>query len=103
MLNNSNNGYAQAQPLVPAMTDTHEFSIEGHKLVAHALNPSAPGEPIFLIHGITASINFWGSDQFPIFLEQGPTYLLSVPGPFKPALRKKQSFACRSFLLLKAA
>ena len=86
MLNNSNSGYSQAQPFVPAMTATYEFNIEGHKLVARALNPSASGEPIFLIHGITGSINFWGSDQFPIFLEQGPTYLLSLPGHYPATL-----------------
>jgi pimeloyl-ACP methyl ester carboxylesterase len=64
------------------MTTIHEIEVEGHKLVARALNPEAPGEPIFLIHGITASINFWSPDQFPLFLEHGPTYLLSLPGHY---------------------
>lgn len=86
MLNNSNDGCYQDQHLILSMTDTHEINVEGHKLVARALNPSASGEPIFLIHGITTSINFWSSEQFPIFLEQGPTYLLSLPGHYPAAL-----------------
>lgn len=68
-----------------AMTATHELNIEGHKLVVQALNPGAQGEPIFLIHGIIASINFWSADQFPIFFDHGPTYLLSLPGHY-PAM-----------------
>lgn len=60
----------------------HQVQIEGQTLVAQALNPTAPGRPIILIHGITASINFWGADQYPIFCDYGPTYLLSLPGHY---------------------
>ena len=64
------------------MTTSHALYANGHKLVAKSLNPEADGAPIILLHGITASINFWGADQFPIFCQQGPTYCLSLPGHY---------------------
>ena len=60
------------------------MQIDGHKLTVLALNPDTPGQPIILLHGITASVNFWGGLEkyHPAFLEHGPCYALSLPGHF---------------------
>ncbi len=63
------------------MTD-HTLTIDQHKLVAHSTASSSNGSPIILLHGITASINFWGSDQLALFSQFGPTYSLSLPGHY---------------------
>jgi pimeloyl-ACP methyl ester carboxylesterase len=62
----------------------YEMQVDGHKLVALALNPDTPGQPIVLLHGITASINFWGDLEkyHPVFLKHGPCYALSLPGHY---------------------
>ena len=64
------------------MSTPHPIHVDGHRLAALSLNPSAPGSPIILIHGISASVNFWSAEQFPIFCKNGPTYLLSLPGHY---------------------
>ena len=77
------------------MSDVHTLHVEDHTLVALALNaPDTPGHPVILIHGIAASVRFWGQDQIPAFLEQGPCYALSLPGhypaEFPPGFQKEQ-------------
>jgi pimeloyl-ACP methyl ester carboxylesterase len=63
------------------MSEVHTLHVGGHKLVAVALNASdTPGHPVILLHGISGSVRFWGPDQIPAFLEQGPCYALSLPG-----------------------
>ena len=65
------------------MYATHKMQVEGHKLVALALNPDTPGQPIILLHGISHSIYVWVTDT--IFLEHGPCYALSLPGHYPAA------------------
>ena len=77
------------------MSETHTLHVDGHKLVAVGLNPpDTPGQPVILLHGILGSVRFWGQDQIPAFLEQGPCYALSLPGhypaAFPPGLEKEQ-------------
>ena len=67
------------------MMEYQTLSIEGHTLAALCLNPGATGEPIILIHGITASISSWQVNPWPYVLEQGPCYSLSLPGHFPAA------------------
>jgi len=54
------------------MPDLSEFNIEGHTLVAQPINPGASGEPVILLHGITASLYGWQFTPWPLLLEQGP-------------------------------
>ena len=77
------------------MSEIHTLHVEGHTLAATALNaPDTPGHPVILIHGINGSVRFWGQDQIPAFLEQGPCYALSLPGhypaAFPPDFQKEQ-------------
>jgi pimeloyl-ACP methyl ester carboxylesterase len=58
----------------------HTLHIEGHKLVALALNPEALGEPIILLHGINLAPQFWLTDS--VFVEHGPCFALSLPGHY---------------------
>jgi pimeloyl-ACP methyl ester carboxylesterase len=68
------------------MSEVHTLHVDGHKLVAVALNaPDTPGQPVILLHGILGSVRFWGQDQIPTFLEQGPCYALSLPGHYPAA------------------
>lgn len=68
------------------MSKTHTLYVDGHKLVAVGLNaPNTPGQPVILLHGISGSVRFWGQDQIPVFLEQGPCYALSLPGHYPAA------------------
>ena len=68
------------------MSSIHTLHIDGHKLVALALNaPDTPGDPVILLHGIGGSVRFWGPDQTPAFLEQGPCYALTLPGHYPAA------------------
>ena len=77
------------------MSQVHTLQVDGHKLVALALNAAdTPGQPVILLHGISGSVRFWGDDQTPAFLEQGPCYALSLPGhypaAFPPGFQKEQ-------------
>jgi pimeloyl-ACP methyl ester carboxylesterase len=65
------------------MFATHEMQVEGQKLVALALNPDTPGQPIILLHGITHSVYVWVTDT--TFREHGPCYALSLPGHYPAA------------------
>ena len=68
------------------MSKVHTLHVDGHRLAAIALNaPDTPGQPIILLHGITSSVRFWGHDQIPAFLAQGPCYALSLPGHYPAA------------------
>ncbi len=68
------------------MPKVHTLHVNGHKLVAVALNASdTPGHPVALLHGISGSVRFWGQDQIPAFLEQGPCYALTLPGHYPAA------------------
>jgi pimeloyl-ACP methyl ester carboxylesterase len=76
------------------MPDLYEFNIEGHTLAALPINPGASGEPVILLHGITSSVYTWLVDPWPVLLEQGPCYALSLPGHyparFPPGFRREQ-------------
>ena len=76
------------------MPDLCEFIIEGHRLAALPINPGATGEPVILLHGITSSVYAWQVNPWPILLEQGPCYALSLPGhypaQFPPGFRREQ-------------
>jgi len=67
------------------MTEHQTFDIEGHTLAALLLNPGAMGEPVILVHGISASIATWQVNPLPFILEQGPCYSLSLPGHYPAA------------------
>jgi pimeloyl-ACP methyl ester carboxylesterase len=69
--------------------------INGHTIAALNLNPvDTPGQPVILLHGIGSSIHFWGDDQTPTFLKQGPCCSVSLPGhypaSFPNGFRKEQ-------------
>ncbi len=66
------------------MLKTHEMHIEGHKIVALALNPDAAGAPIILLHGIAGSADFWITDD--VFTRYGPCYALNLPGHYPSVL-----------------
>jgi pimeloyl-ACP methyl ester carboxylesterase len=90
------------------MSGVHTLHVEGHTLVALTLNePDTLGHPVILIHGINSSVRFWGQDQIPAFLEQGPCYALSLPGhypaAFPPGFQKEQLTAERIARVLAAA
>ncbi|MBN1219557.1 MAG: alpha/beta hydrolase [Anaerolineae bacterium] len=65
-------------------TTQYEIQADGHKLIALPLNPTMPGRPIILLHGITASVSFWADleNYHPVFLKHGPCYALSLPGHY---------------------
>lgn len=67
------------------MVGTHEMQIDGHKIVALSLNPETAGIPVILIHGITASVNFWDMEYLKPFCNIGPCYALSLPGHYPAA------------------
>ena len=76
------------------MPDLCEFNVEGQRLAALPINPGASGEPVILLHGITASVYTWQVNPWPVILEQGPCYALSLPGhypaQFPPGFRREQ-------------
>jgi pimeloyl-ACP methyl ester carboxylesterase len=60
--------------------------VDGHRIAVRPLNAEeTPGPPIFLIHGITASLYFWVPDLFAPFAPYGPCYALSLPGHYPAA------------------
>jgi len=71
------------------MSQTREFHIDGHKLVALPLNDKTEGRPIILLHGITHSVQFWSTDE--VFRTYGPCYALSLPAHF-PAVAPPEFF-----------
>jgi len=89
------------------MPDLCEFNIEGHTLVALPINPGASGEPVILLHGITGSVYAWRVNPWPVILEQGPCYALSLPGhypaQFPPGFRRGQLTAEMMARILTAA
>jgi pimeloyl-ACP methyl ester carboxylesterase len=58
------------------------MNIEGHKLAALSFNPDTPGTPIILLHGITASIATYLTDDLTGLISRGPCYSLSLPGHY---------------------
>lgn len=61
---------------------SHTLHVDGHTLIARAFNPEADGTPIILLHGITASLNYWTLSQRAPFVAHGPCYALSLPGHY---------------------
>jgi pimeloyl-ACP methyl ester carboxylesterase len=69
------------------MTPTrHDLDIDGHRIVALGFNEDKAGTPVFFIHGITSSVNFWADLQAPILKEHFRWYSLSLPGHYPAAL-----------------
>ncbi len=60
----------------------HELEIEGHKIVALGFNEDKGGTPVFFIHGITLSVNFWADNQTAVFQEHFRWYSLGLPGHY---------------------
>jgi pimeloyl-ACP methyl ester carboxylesterase len=60
----------------------HQISVCGHTLAAQSFNIDGAGQPIILLHGITASIAAWHADQLELFGTHGPCYALSLPGHY---------------------
>lgn len=67
------------------MDPLKRIQIEGHTIVARALNAHNGGTPIVCLHGITASVYFWTPSQITPFADLGPCHALSLPGHY-PAL-----------------
>jgi pimeloyl-ACP methyl ester carboxylesterase len=61
---------------------TRTLYVNGHSLVASALNPHQPGQPTILLHRITASIAAWSAQEAAPWLATGPCFSLSLPGHF---------------------
>ncbi len=59
----------------------HEFTIEGHTIVALEYNAHKMGTPAILIHGIMSSVGFW-PEEGHIFHDQFHWYSLSLPGHY---------------------
>ncbi len=68
------------------MASIKEINVQGHKIAAAEFNEKKDGLPVFFIHGITASINFWEPLQVPIVKEKCHWYALSLPGHYPAAL-----------------
>jgi pimeloyl-ACP methyl ester carboxylesterase len=71
---------------------SHTLRVNGHSLVASALNPDQSGQPTIFLHGITASIAAWSAQEAAPWLASGPCFSLSLPGHF-PA-RFPTRFSC---------
>ena len=54
------------------------LNVQSHKIVVASFNEEKSGIPIFFIHGITASINFWEPIQTPAFQERFRWYSFGV-------------------------
>lgn len=63
----------------------HEFTIEGHKIVARCFNEDKAGTPVIFIHGLTTSVNFWPYIQVPMIQETFRWCSLSMPGHYPAA------------------
>ena len=61
------------------------LAIDGHTLAVVSFPSEADGPPIFLLHGITASVHFWTSELIAPFTAHGPCYALSLPGHYPAA------------------
>ncbi|MFP4343615.1 MAG: alpha/beta fold hydrolase [Anaerolineales bacterium] len=68
------------------MNQLQQIDVAGHRIAVRPLNAEeSSGPPIFLIHGITASLYFWIHDLFAPFAPYGPCYALSLPGHYPAA------------------
>lgn len=67
------------------MPDLETFLIDGHSMAALPLNPSQPGIPVILVHGVVDSLYFWARGPAAPFLPFGPCTSLALPGHF-PAI-----------------
>ena len=66
---------------MPAQT----LTIDGHTLAVVPFPSKVDGPPIFLMHGITASVHFWTPELVAPFTAHGPCYALSLPGHYPAA------------------
>src|SRR5574341_758990 len=64
------------------MSTSNEIEVEGHHLVALALNPEAAGEPIVFLHAFVTSVSLWSQLDMDFLREHGPCYSLSLPGHY---------------------
>lgn len=64
------------------MMRTIELAVDGHTLVACAVNEDKGGVPIVFLHGIGASVNFWVTGMTPFINEHFRWYALSLPGHY---------------------
>lgn len=65
-----------------------EIWVDGHKLVATAGNEQLDSTPVIFLHGVNASINYWGIDLPSAIGEHMRWYSLSLPGHY-PAVFPK--------------
>ena len=64
------------------MSDMRKLQIQGHEIVALPFNEEKTGTPTIFVHGLTASIHFWGASNPPVIQERTRWYSLSLPGHY---------------------
>jgi pimeloyl-ACP methyl ester carboxylesterase len=64
----------------------HLLEIDGHQIAACSANADCPGTPIVFLHGITASIDFWGHSLPAAVRDERHWISLSLPGHFPSRL-----------------
>lgn len=64
------------------MSTPYELIIDGHHIAVYGLNEHLAGMPVFFIHGITSSINFWLASQTEYIQRSVRWYTLSLPGHY---------------------
>jgi pimeloyl-ACP methyl ester carboxylesterase len=60
----------------------HLLDIAGHQIAAFSANADRPGTPIVFLHGITASIDFWGHSLPSAVRDERHWISLSLPGHY---------------------
>ena len=64
------------------MCGMRTLQIKGHEIVALPFNEEKTGTPAIFIHGLTASVHFWGASNPPVVQERTRWYSLSLPGHY---------------------
>jgi pimeloyl-ACP methyl ester carboxylesterase len=70
------------------MDKSFEIEVEGHRMAIVLTRPCDSGVPVFFLHGIGGSIQFWAPELTASFQDTGPCYSLSLPGHFPAVFRK---------------
>ena len=70
------------------------LEIEGHRMAVRLVWPGDVGIPVFFLHGIGGSINFWTPGLTLLFQGIGPCYSLSLPGYFPAVFPQDLPAAC---------
>lgn len=71
-----------------------EVEVEGHRLAAILTHSGEGSTPVFFLHGIAGSIDFWTPELTSLFHNTGPCYSLSLPGHFPAVFPKGFTAEC---------